>query len=1645
MRTLYLLAALVLACVLIPGAQGKFYLAIDNFLDRPAPLIFVIPRDDVDTYWWTPYGNNGPTFLPKAGYQNFEGALGGQRDVILGYEGATPQGSVSIITVASRQGSVAFPLGYAGGAYFQYDGADFTAGTNADTTPFPGAALNRLPGLGAHVNTTAFSERNADGQTVDFTSAGKALGIFIQVIADHEVFYFFDAIDKDGTQNHLAFDPPASETTPTRFFFPFARIGVLDEQWRADNNGTIPGFDWTQVAAFQVRIWTFTDAQDPIGGSSNAIDTSFELLRTFGYVVTGTVQQDCECNGIGESFVSNVRMNIARSTAPQTILASTLTDINGAFTFAGPFLADATTYTVCLNDLTAQRCTPSTGCLSVTLSQLVDPLPLNYFLTTATTLVPPQNRQVNCGDCTTTVCLGTATRVNCQGGTTPVTNFSDVPSGSCPTTILRTFTDSGLRVTQTITIIDVASPVITTPAQPVNIQCAGGTPTISTWVSTNGGAVATDCTGIVWTNNWDGNPVAGCGSRTITFTVRDPCNNPSVSTTATYSVQDTTFPVITTPASPGTAPCNSNGSDLTALNTWLTTRGGAQATDNCGTVTWTNNFIQGSLTRGCLNSVPVIFTAADGCGNAVSTTSTFTINDTSAPLITTPAQNQNVECSSSTNQFNSWLDNHANAVATDVCFGTTGLIWTNNFVGSAPNGCNGSSGPVTFSVTDNCAVGNTATTTATFTTTDTLAPVITTPASPLSVDCGSGQQSNQLNQWLSSNGGAIATDACTIVTWTNNFNSGTVNCASTPVTFIASDQCATPHTARTTATFSIVDSSAPVFSPQPTSATVECGPNAQSSFTAWLNSNAGATVSDNCAGAQQITVTNDWPVGTLPTVGCLTVATVRFQATDPCQNRTPLVSATFTISDTTPPVITAFATDQTVSCDNTSTSKYNTWVSTRAGALATDCNSITWTNNAPATPTFVTCSGSTTVTFVARDSCNLQSSTTATFTIQDDAAPNLTTPAADRTEECTGNGGSTGVNNWLAQRGGAVAVDACSAVTWTNNFVGLVGGCTASATVTFTASDTCSRTVSTTATYTVSDTRGPVITTPAQNRSVPCNDDTQAEAIDWVNSNGGAIASDSCAPQDITWTHNLVGEIISCDFATVTFTATDSCGLSSSTTATFTSVDNSPPTFNPPASDLSIECNGSGNIQSYSAWLASNGGAIAVDSCALSFTWTNNAPAAGPTNCGIQTVTFTVEDNCNNIARTTAAFRVIDTTAPVVDPLPSDLIVACDGNGNTEALNEWLADHGGARAFDVCTAQPTWTVTPGSQIGNSCGLSRPYTFRASDSCGNASTETANFIITDFDEPILSIPTEDVSFQCDGNGNINDINRWLTANGEGVAFDDCQNSVIWTNDYPGSGPLSCSSILVTFTIDDGCGNAIVDQALLTIADDIPPIFNNFPDDVTLPCDADVSVEKLGSPTAVDTCAGIVAVTLLEFAEDEPPIGDCPGDHIITRRWSAVDECANLVTQDQIITIQIVKSSGPCDPEDCDCDQCCPSPAASDCLAVPCNATPCLTTPCQASSCTCPATSSKMAETRGQIEVPEEFIQPLPQCKPVYIYVNDDDDSNNAQIAASNAEPSNQRMIVTNEPLHESVLKNNKSSASSLAISFVLVILAVLSLF
>src|SRR5690606_17629938 len=68
---------------------------------------------------------------------------------------------------------------------------------------------------------------------------------------------------------------------------------------------------------------------------------------------------------------------------------------------------------------------------------------------------------------------------------------------------------------------------------------------------------------------------------------------------------------------------------------------------------------------------------------------------------------------------------------------------------------------------------------------------------------------------------------------------------------------------------------------------------------------------------------------------------------------------------------------------------------------------------------------------------------------------------------------------------------------------------------------------------------------------------------DWLASNGGASASDSCST-NLTWTNNFTSLSDECGAtgsATVTFTATDECGNFATATATFTIEDTTAPTI----------------------------------------------------------------------------------------------------------------------------------------------------------------------------------------------------------------------------------------------------------------------------------------------------------------------------------------------------------------------------------------------------------------------------------------------------------------------------------------------------
>ena len=176
-----------------------------------------------------------------------------------------------------------------------------------------------------------------------------------------------------------------------------------------------------------------------------------------------------------------------------------------------------------------------------------------------------------------------------------------------------------------------------------------------------------------------------------------------------------------------------------------------------------------------------------------------------------------------------------------------------------------------------------------------------------------------------------------------------------------------------------------------------------------------------------------------------------------------------------PPAIAVAAQDTTIECSDTNqAAAIQTWLDNHGGATATGfCGNLIWTNDFTTLSDSCGASGSALVTFTATDDCG-NNTTSATLTIVDTTAPNIDLPTVDLTVECDGNGNSAELNNWLDSQGGAFAVDFCSNVNWTNDFLGLPDTCLAldSLRVTFTATDKCGNSSTTDAVITLLGTTG---------------------------------------------------------------------------------------------------------------------------------------------------------------------------------------------------------------------------------------------------------------------------------------------------------------------------------------------------------------------------------------------------------------------------------------------------------------------------------------------------------------------------------------------------------------------------------------------
>jgi len=339
----------------------------------------------------------------------------------------------------------------------------------------------------------------------------------------------------------------------------------------------------------------------------------------------------------------------------------------------------------------------------------------------------------------------------------------------------------------------------------------------------------------------------------------------------------------------------------------------------------------------------------------------------------------------------------------------------------------------------------------------------------------------------------------------------------------------------------------------------------------------------------------------------------------------------------------------------------------------------------------------------------------------------------------------------------------------------------------------------------VPDAIAPVWETPPADLVFNCHRNMDVDALiqQWLNDVGGAVLSDHS--NQISISHDFSTLSGGCNgfsgTATVTFTATDKWGNSSTITALLSAMDSIPPVWEILPQTIEVAC--SEDLPTRLAdWLLDNGGGEASDACgtvAVSYTY---EPAG--TCLDSILVVFVAADECGNTAATQAYFVVNNSLSPAITAPPTDLILSCEAPDTAERIQQWLSLHGGAQAEGICSSV-SWRHDFSSMTAGCGNTSQArVTFTVEDECGNTNTQTAFIRLVDTIGPVWEVAPQNLVLDC-GDAVEDNIQTWLQQAGGGQAADACSaTSVSYIYDGLSSGcNPHTGTATVTFTAEDAC--------------------------------------------------------------------------------------------------------------------------------------------------------------------------------------------------------------------------------------------------
>jgi len=754
-----------------------------------------------------------------------------------------------------------------------------------------------------------------------------------------------------------------------------------------------------------------------------------------------------------------------------------------------------------------------------------------------------------------------------------------------------------------------------------------------------------------------------------------------------------------------------------------------------------------------------------------------------APVLEVEASGLYLECDPAQNVLDiaTWLAINGGA-STSGC----DIVWSHNYLpGDEKTDCaDTGSTVVDFTYTDDC--GNIGITTATITITDTTTPGIINPSQDLLMDCG--MDMNLLNDWLNNNGGATATDICSgnEVTWTNDYAAFMPDCGMSGevvVTFTATDECG--NFSFTQALLTVLDPNAfQVLCPSDLQVDLD-DPNLLTTVNTWLEL---ATTDDPCYDVDY-NVSNDFDPSQLEVECDYLSILVTFTATNNCGVEKSCSAQ----------ILASQSIGATIDCPNPLVLQCGdegnedfvlAWLET-ATAMDHEGMDIPLEHNFNIVETVC---GTTDITFSGIDNCGQSVNCASQIIIEDLQAPTINCPT-DLNLTCGED--MPAIEAWLNS---VTAEDACGIAFITNNYgdvdFELTCGESGNYEVTFTATDICGNVEECIAKINIFDDSDIDIMCPPNLLLDESVTDIDAEVQAWL---AMAQVIDPCN-LGLTITNDYGTETITfdCGFisGTVNFEIESNCGAVATCTATVSGNVDVTPTINC-AEDITLSCGDASNESTIMDWIAS---VTAEDFAGFDLPVQNNLSTDLGTICGVVTVDFTAEDDCQNQLSCTHTITIEDNITPEIVCQDERMIDLSIGSVQSQ-IDDIVVN---TSLLDNCSSNVSLNYMLDVDVNDiGCGDVEMMTLIATDDCGNETICETEITFIDFNDIYIDCP-DPLSVSC----LEEDLEGYIADYLNSVNLQTSRLPAELTNDYDPSLVIDDCNDYITFDVEfiaiDECG-------------------------------------------------------------------------------------------------------------------------------------------------------------------------------------------------------------------------------------------------